>query len=240
MDPQKPYPSVACDDDTCYQETNPERVRPTAPPQYPIDEEGYPNETTGLDETTRLEDESCQCPICLEDLPPGSEAMRCAGEGGVRHYFHAHCLKDWASSCRQRGIAPSCPVCRGPVQIHAPRLQSYLQSDQAQQMNDEDRGFLHNLFNSVQSSLGVGQEWSDPVTAENFFAGLGWVASAGLGFWQGYRGSSVMHSVSQDVLYISGSRRNQMANAVGFIAGTLVRAFWSSSDDSDRRRSRRR
>merc|ERR1719183_3455977 len=44
--------------------------------------------------------EDGECPICLCSIGQGDAAMRCSGEGGVHHYFHAACLQEWIRSCR--------------------------------------------------------------------------------------------------------------------------------------------
>mmetsp|Transcript_10217 Transcript_10217/g.20484 ORF Transcript_10217/g.20484 Transcript_10217/m.20484 type:complete len:283 (+) Transcript_10217:89-937(+) len=68
-----------------------------------------------------------ECAICTEDLLLADAAMRCAGEGGKRHYFHAHCLTAWVRQCRGDGQVPTCPECRGPVQVRPRRLEEFLQ-----------------------------------------------------------------------------------------------------------------
>eukprot|EP00928_Gymnodinium_smaydae_P038826 TRINITY_DN26684_c0_g1_i1.p1 TRINITY_DN26684_c0_g1~~TRINITY_DN26684_c0_g1_i1.p1 ORF type:complete len:1123 (-),score=213.67 TRINITY_DN26684_c0_g1_i1:504-3872(-) len=64
------------------------------------------------------------CPICFETVDPDEAAMHCVGSGGLRHRFHGQCLAGWVESCRGGARQPSCPVCRGPVEIHAQRLES--------------------------------------------------------------------------------------------------------------------
>lgn len=68
-----------------------------------------------------------ECPICCEALLLAAAAMRCAGRGGMRHYFHAHCLASWVRECQRTSVEPTCPQCRGPVQVRAKRLHAFLQ-----------------------------------------------------------------------------------------------------------------
>ena len=79
--------------------------------------------------------EEFECPICFESINPRQAAMRCSGQGGRCHYFHAHCLSRWVMSSQARNAhtAPTCPVCRGPVQVHKRRLQAFLNSAHAQE-----------------------------------------------------------------------------------------------------------
>ena len=73
------------------------------------------------------DEEVAECSICFDELRLASAAMRCAGGAGRAHYFHAGCLSDWAAQCRAQGNAPSCPECRGPVQVRRQRLCEFLQ-----------------------------------------------------------------------------------------------------------------
>jgi len=58
-----------------------------------------------------------ECSICCEELFTSQAAMRCCGTGGRNHYFHAGCLNSWVQQCKQQGLQPTCPECRGPVQV---------------------------------------------------------------------------------------------------------------------------
>ena len=50
-----------------------------------------------------LEEPLKSCPICLEDMEPGSEVRTLPCE----HFYHAACVEGWL---KQKS---SCPVCRG-------------------------------------------------------------------------------------------------------------------------------
>jgi hypothetical protein len=54
-----------------------------------------------------------ECPVCLDDISVQDSAMRCAGEGGIEHYFHAECLAEWSRTQKWQLSHPTCPVCRG-------------------------------------------------------------------------------------------------------------------------------
>ena len=58
-------------------------------------------------------DEQHECPVCLDDISVDDSAMRCAGEGGIEHYFHARCLSKWTKTQRAQSDHPTCPICRG-------------------------------------------------------------------------------------------------------------------------------
>lgn len=247
MDPTKEVPAGKdeVDDEN-------RRQQPTAP-LYPNitetdlyeSEDGTMQEETEHDHqhdnpTQHHEHESTEtdCPICMEALDFGEEAMRCTGQGGVRHLFHAHCLKEWALSCRRRGVPPSCPVCRGGVQVHSRRLEQFLTSPEAETLDHESRGMLHNLLQGVRERLDVGSEWSQPLTSEQLLSRVGLIASAGIGFLAGYRGSVIMHNVSQDLMYLNGNQTARVVNAVGFVAGVITRAVFGRSENENRRTRR--
>lgn len=100
-----------------------------------------------------------ECSICTEELLPASAAMRCAGVGGKKHYFHAHCLGAWARQCQSGGIGASCPECRGPVQVRPRRLGDFLR-DKGSQLGAED----HEMLRTVHASAGDGgadDGWAD-------------------------------------------------------------------------------
>lgn len=63
-----------------------------------------------------------ECSICSEQV--GEAAMHCVGTAGRRHQFHGRCLTAWIDECRRGSRSPTCPNCRGPVEVHAERLTS--------------------------------------------------------------------------------------------------------------------
>jgi len=68
-----------------------------------------------------------ECSVCLEHMPISCAAMRCSGVGGSRHYFHAECLSSWIRQCQRESKGPpTCPECRGPVQIQRRRFEEFL------------------------------------------------------------------------------------------------------------------
>jgi len=68
-----------------------------------------------------------ECSICVEELYTSQAAMRCCGQGGRKHYFHAGCLNSWVQQCKQQGLQPTCPECRGPVQVRPVVLRRFLE-----------------------------------------------------------------------------------------------------------------
>lgn len=72
------------------------------------------------------QEEACICAICTEDMEPANAAMRCSGQHGKRHYYHAWCLSQWIQQCQRDNLPPTCPECRGELQVRAKRLGDFL------------------------------------------------------------------------------------------------------------------
>eukprot|EP00812_Abedinium_dasypus_P005596 NODE_1702_length_1079_cov_252.522461.p1 GENE.NODE_1702_length_1079_cov_252.522461~~NODE_1702_length_1079_cov_252.522461.p1 ORF type:complete len:249 (-),score=64.74 NODE_1702_length_1079_cov_252.522461:252-998(-) len=120
--------------------------------------------------------EVADCSVCIEELHPADAAMRCAGLGGKRHYFHAACLTDWIRQCqRSDANEASCPECRGPVQVQRRCLQEFLE-DAHEGLNAEDREAIGSLSKAADSGDKGG--WSD-IRKDVWRAGL--VAAIGIG-----------------------------------------------------------
>lgn len=101
-----------------------------------------------------------ECAICCEELLFADAAMRCSGSGGKRHYFHAHCLTAWIRQCQQAGSEPpTCPECRGPVQIRPRRLEEFLQ-EKGSKLNEADREALRTFHDSAEANADE-YGWSD-------------------------------------------------------------------------------
>mmetsp|Transcript_39026 Transcript_39026/g.84298 ORF Transcript_39026/g.84298 Transcript_39026/m.84298 type:complete len:445 (+) Transcript_39026:233-1567(+) len=87
----------------------------------------WPMRGGAADAEHRLEQENC--PICQEAMSAnGGAVARCAGTGGVCHHFHAECLGLWVSSRRAENDTPTCPVCRGDLEINGRRLHWHIRS----------------------------------------------------------------------------------------------------------------
>jgi len=123
-----------------------------------------------------------ECAICCEDLLQVDAAMRCLGQGGKKHYFHAKCLGSWVQECQRTGHAPTCPECRGPVQVQPRRVQEFLQ-DKGGKLSNEDREALDQFQRSASSSADE-DGWSDVktlLTTTGVVLGVAAVA-VGIGF----------------------------------------------------------
>mmetsp|Transcript_110534 Transcript_110534/g.323387 ORF Transcript_110534/g.323387 Transcript_110534/m.323387 type:complete len:278 (-) Transcript_110534:147-980(-) len=94
---------------------------------------------------------SGECAICTEDLSLADAAMRCQGNGGKRHYFHAHCLTAWVRQCRSTGLVPTCPECRGPVQVRPRRLEEFLQ-EKGRKLDAEDQEAMRTFTAGAETS----------------------------------------------------------------------------------------
>ena len=114
------------------------------------------------------DEDVAECAICCDELRLTSAAMRCAGGAGRAHYFHAACLSDWATQCRSNGTAPSCPECRGPVQIRRQKLFEFLR--ESEQAGGDAQPGLHELAQAThgrgdsggaRDESGDDDEWAD-------------------------------------------------------------------------------
>jgi len=124
--------------------------------------------------------DACVCAICTEDMEPANAAMRCSGQHGKRHYYHAHCLSQWIQQCRRDNQAPTCPECRGELQVRARRLQEFL-SENSRKLSREDMEALRAVHDAAMSESD-GDGWSG-IKTETVLKGLAvgaGVAVAGL------------------------------------------------------------
>mmetsp|Transcript_87570 Transcript_87570/g.246000 ORF Transcript_87570/g.246000 Transcript_87570/m.246000 type:complete len:294 (-) Transcript_87570:110-991(-) len=99
-----------------------------------------------------------ECSICTDELVLADAAMRCAGHGGKQHYFHARCLTTWVRQCRSSGNGPTCPECRGPVQVRQQRLEEFLRS-QGSALHAEDREAMRTFHDASETADASG--WSN-------------------------------------------------------------------------------
>jgi len=97
------------------------------------------------------------CAICTEDLEPTSAAMRCSGQHGKRHYY-AMCLNAWIQQCRREKNPPTCPECRGPLQVHERRLRDFLQEN-SDKLATEDMEALRAMHDAAEPATD-GEGWS--------------------------------------------------------------------------------
>lgn len=116
------------------------------------------------------------CPICTEDMNPNDAAMRCNGAAGRRHYFHVQCLTQWIQQCRRDGHAPTCPTCRGALQVQQKRLHDFL-SGKGQKLDESDREVIDAMQDSAEPSGPDG--WND-VRTDTLLTGALVVAGAAI------------------------------------------------------------
>lgn len=122
------------------------------------------------------------CVICTEDLNLADAAMRCAGHHGKRHYFHVPCLTSWVRQCRQDNQAPTCPTCRGPLQVQTARLHEFL-ADQSGNLSAEDRDIIGIVEASADTAGSDG--WA-ALRQDPFLRGLALIVGA-LALGYGYK-----------------------------------------------------
>jgi len=94
------------------------------------------------------------CPICQEAISPAQAAMRCTGgPSRLHHYFHAECLAQWIRNVRAKGDCPSCPMCRGPLQVNSRRLGDFL-DQKGSALGADDSEVLQSLYNNTHQRRG--------------------------------------------------------------------------------------
>lgn len=191
-------------------------------------------------EDVHPEEETGECPICFEEIHGGEAAMRCAGEGGQHHYFHARCLQQWIRSSQQGRLREaSCPICRGRLQFNGQRLNEFLDSESSAGLNQEERS----MFQAIADGLQCRNNWSDMTKLEKAANIGGLVASAGFGFMLGFSGSHNAERATMEVMHHCEVPRNhQIAQGVGWVAGLLARIIREAMRDREQcsPRSRRR
>ncbi|CAE7393888.1 unnamed protein product [Symbiodinium sp. CCMP2456] len=191
---------------------------------------------TAPSEEVHPEEEHGECPICLEAIHPGEAAMRCAGQGGVHHYFHAHCLQSWVSSCRL-GREATCPVCRGQLQMNGQRLQAFLNGEASASLSEDDRTYLQNIADGLRGK----NRWQEMNKLEKAAYAGGILAAAGWGFMLGFNEQEhrVTRYLALDVL----PAEHRVAQGVGWIVGVLawyLRKNLREKEEQQRRREDRR
>eukprot|EP00929_Paragymnodinium_shiwhaense_P028947 TRINITY_DN1669_c0_g1_i1.p1 TRINITY_DN1669_c0_g1~~TRINITY_DN1669_c0_g1_i1.p1 ORF type:complete len:327 (+),score=33.21 TRINITY_DN1669_c0_g1_i1:92-1072(+) len=122
--------------------------------------------------------EVSECSICRENLLPSEAAMRCHGQGGRKHYFHAHCLTAWIRRCRNSGQVPTCPECRGPVQVQKRRLEEFLRNKQGAMLEEDRQAFQD--FRDAAAAETSSDGWS-MVSDDLWKVGVGVAVVAGVG-----------------------------------------------------------
>ena len=216
------------------------------PPPVPTYDYDTPSAPPAIDE---MDEMTYECPVCFDSIHPSSAAMRCDGSGGHAHYFHAHCLNQWARTCQQQNHETNCPVCRGGVQVHAQRLEQFLATTTDDDVNTTlvGRRLLSSLIpESIRDGWAAVPVVTD-LTREELVEGASIVAGAGIGFWSGARGSNLSTGnwYMDANLWEQSSTATKVSTVVGYTAG-LVYRWWSSAsageeeEEEERRRRRRR
>lgn len=167
------------------------------------------------------EEEQSECPICFEPIQPSDAAMRCCGGGGIHHYFHATCLRQWIQAARN-GQGATCPLCRCQLQLNGERLEEFLRSSNSLDLASDDRSFLESLTQELRDK---GGQWC---TVENAAHVGGLAACAGWGFMLGYGAeatSGVGTALVGAAVTSQLSQEHQIAQGVGWLAGLLARTL---------------
>ena len=150
-----------------------------------------------------------QCPICIEAIEPAESVMRCSHH----HYCHEGCLMEWM---RSRSGA-TCPMCRGPIEVHAARLSAYLEGGAAHGLDADERNLLQKLVDRAKAR---GVEW-ESVRKEDL---VRWgVAAAGLGWgvYSGYKGRS--WSVADEAAFELAPTSTKVSMMAGWAIGTVAK-----------------
>ncbi|CAE7577551.1 unnamed protein product [Symbiodinium natans] len=185
---------------------------------------------TAPSEEVHPEEEHGECPICFDEIHPGEAAMRCAGQGGVHHYFHARCLQSWMAACRE-GREATCPVCRGQLQINGHRLQDFLNGEASSSLSQDDRTYLQNIADGLRGK----NRWQQMNKLEKAAYAGGILAAAGWGFMLGYNESNhrATRYLALDVL----PQEHRFAQGIGWLVGVLawyVRKNMQEKEERDR------
>lgn len=159
------------------------------------------------------------CPICFSVIEPCDAAMRCAGDGGLHHYYHSECMLKWVDQCRAGLSGANCPICRGQIQFHAQRIEQFLVSEQSADLAAEDRTFLAQCVDRLKATGGIA--WGNVFTLENTKYIGGMAAAGGWGFMLGY--SQEQLGLQQTIMLNGLSRQHRIAQGVGWMIGLIVR-----------------
>jgi hypothetical protein len=204
-----------------------------------------------------------ECPVCLEEIDSDSAAMRCAGHGGQHHYFHANCLGQWIQSQINNGSQGTCPICRGPVEIHEQRLINFLRTTTttspsssggggggSQRISPAERTQISELLNNLEQipdSLAKGwarlKEWE---ITEDVVEGIGIFAGLGVGFYAATSpgNGSVSGNYAVDrLVWTNTPQRARTAALVGYITGLgwqFIQRFCNREDEDNGGTNRRR
>jgi len=103
-------------------------------------------------EAVKAGEDKCECAICCDDIRPGSRAMRCTGEHGRRHYYHAKCLSRWIQHCQESDQPPTCPQCKGGLQVQTRKLRDFLAGGEASSLSAEERRALRAMHDAANRS----------------------------------------------------------------------------------------
>jgi len=188
----------------------------------------------GVAQQPHPDEEYGECPICYEAISAGDAAMRCSGDGGMHHYYHATCLQQWIRQCRS-GQSATCPVCRGTVQFNGQRLDTFLQSPSAANLDEEERTFLKSIADGLQHK----NAWSDMTNLERGAFSMGIAAAAGWGFMVGYHGDAHAAYANDILVTPHLGRDHNIAQGVGWIAGLLARLIREATREKKRDDDRR-
>eukprot|EP00927_Polykrikos_kofoidii_P034014 TRINITY_DN28857_c0_g1_i1.p1 TRINITY_DN28857_c0_g1~~TRINITY_DN28857_c0_g1_i1.p1 ORF type:complete len:345 (+),score=53.79 TRINITY_DN28857_c0_g1_i1:99-1037(+) len=139
---------------------------------------GTPASSAAAAASTVPTSEVYECSICTEDMTNEDAAMRCNGVGGKKHYFHAHCLLSWVRQCQRDGNTPTCPECRGPVQIRPCRLSEFLEK-KGSRLNHEEAEAMRSFRDGASGSADK-NGWAD-VRRDLFVATAAVGVAVGLG-----------------------------------------------------------
>ena len=180
------------------------------------------------------EEEHGECPICFEAIHPGEAAMRCAGHGGVHHYFHSHCLQSWVTASRQ-GRQATCPVCRGQLQMNGQRLQQFLNGEASASLSEDDRTYLQNISDGLRGK----NQWQQMNTLEKAAYAGGIIAAAGWGFMLGY--NEPEHRVTRYLALEILPSEHRVAQGIGWFVGVIafyVRQHLREKEERERQQRR--
>tara|TARA_B100000795_G_C22662904_1_gene384777 strand:+ start:107 stop:901 length:795 start_codon:yes stop_codon:yes gene_type:complete len=233
--------------------TEPTEAPPPVPTYNNSRPSAPPHQHDSNIEEEQQQPQEFECPVCFDSIQSDSATMRCSGSGGQPHFFHAHCLNSWITTCQDRGSVANCPICRGSVEIHTQRLEQFLNTIQPTTTENIENisvgrrilTQINNVPTTIQNGWNSVPALSE-LTQEDVIEGASIVAGAGIGFIAGSNGAALSTGnwMMDNELWNRSSTATRVSTVVGYVAG-IAYSYWSTpsneeEEENERRRRRRR
>ena len=170
-------------------------------------------------ETNVKQKEECiykECPICYEKIEENEASMRCNGISDTKHYFHEQCLSKWIQSCNSQSVKPTCPICRGDIEIHRPRLEEYLNNNPY--LDTETQTNLYSVLHNIDKNV---TDWTG-VTGEQIMIGISYVTWFAYGFYCSFSPSYTRDFIN-DSYWVNSNKYSKTSYYLGLFMGYIAR-----------------